>query len=51
MDGELIPGLYAAGEVVGLYYRNYPGSTSVMRGAVTGRLAPLDFTRRHNRAA
>ena len=51
MDGEVIPGLYAAGEVVGLYYRNYPGSTSVMRGAVTGRLAALDFTRRHNRAA
>ncbi len=50
MDGEVIPGLYAAGEVVGLYYRNYPGSTSVMRGAVTGRLAALDFTRRHNRA-
>jgi tricarballylate dehydrogenase len=48
MDGEAIPGLYAAGEVVGLYYRNYPGSTSVMRGAVTGRLAALDFTRRHN---
>ena len=48
MDGEAIPGLYAAGEVVGLYYRNYPGSTSVMRGAVTGRLAALDFVRRHN---
>jgi tricarballylate dehydrogenase len=51
MDGEVIPGLYAAGEVDGLYYRNYPGSTSVMRGAATGRLAALDFTRRHNRAA
>jgi tricarballylate dehydrogenase len=48
MDGEVIPGLYAAGEVVGLYYRNYPGSTSVMRGAVTGRLAAADFTRRRN---
>ena len=48
MDGEAIPGLYAAGEVVGLYYRKYPGSTSVMRGAVTGRLAALDFVRRHN---
>jgi tricarballylate dehydrogenase len=45
MDGEVIPRLYAAGEVVGLYYRNYPGSTSVMRGAVTGRLAALHFTR------
>ena len=39
MDGHTIPGLYAAGEVVGLYYRIYTGSTSVMRGAVTGRQA------------
>ena len=39
MDGSAIPGLYAAGEVVGLYYRIYTGSTSVMRGAVTGRQA------------
>jgi len=39
MDGSVIPGLYAAGEVVGLYYRIYTGSTSVMRGAVTGRRA------------
>ena len=39
MDGVAIPGLYAAGEVVGLYYRIYTGSTSVMRGAVTGRQA------------
>jgi tricarballylate dehydrogenase len=39
MDGVPIPGLYAAGEVVGLYYRVYTGSTSVLRGAVTGRQA------------
>jgi len=39
MDGVPIPGLYAAGEVAGLYYRVYTGSTSVMRGAVTGRRA------------
>ena len=38
-DGEAIPGLYAAGETAGLYYRSYTGSTSVMRGAVFGRLA------------
>ncbi|MBT6093778.1 MAG: FAD-dependent oxidoreductase [Rhodospirillaceae bacterium] len=41
-DGDPIPGLYAAGEVVGLYYRVYTGATSVMRGAVTGRLAGRD---------
>lgn len=37
-DGEIIPGLYAAGEVVGLYYKTYTGSTSVLKGAVFGRL-------------
>ena len=40
-DGEPIPGLYAAGEVVGLYYRVYTGATSVLKGAVFGRLAGL----------
>jgi len=35
-----IPGLYAAGEMVGgLFYFNYPGSTGLMSGAVFGRLA------------
>ncbi len=43
-EGDPIPGLYAAGEVVGLYYRVYTGATSVMRGAVTGRLAGRDAT-------
>jgi tricarballylate dehydrogenase len=38
-DGRVIPGLYAAGETVGLYHRVYTGSTSVLRGAVFGRLA------------
>ena len=39
LDGVAIPGLYAAGEVVGLYHGAYVGSTSVLRGAVFGRLA------------
>jgi tricarballylate dehydrogenase len=47
-EGDVIPGLYAAGEVVGLYYRVYTGATSVMRGAVTGRLAGADAARRRN---
>lgn len=38
-DGAPIPGLYAAGETMGIYYRVYTGSTSVLRGAVFGRLA------------
>jgi tricarballylate dehydrogenase len=38
-DGRVIPGLFAAGETVGLYFTNYAGSTSVLKGAVFGRLA------------
>jgi len=40
-DGRVIPGLYAAGETVGIYHQVYTGSTSVLRGAVFGRLAGL----------
>jgi tricarballylate dehydrogenase len=40
-DGRPIPGLYAGGETVGIYYGTYTGSTSVLRGAVFGRLAAL----------
>ena len=40
-QGDPIPGLYAAGEVVGLYYKNYVGATSVLKGAVFGRFAGL----------
>jgi len=38
-DGSPIPGLYAAGETVGLYYNLYTGATSVLRGLVFGRQA------------
>lgn len=38
-DGKAIPGLYAAGEMTGLYYGTYTGATSVLRGAVFGRIA------------
>lgn len=38
-DGDPIANLYAAGEMTGLYYGNYTGSTSVLRGMVFGRLA------------
>jgi tricarballylate dehydrogenase len=38
--GRVIPGLYAAGEVVGgLFFGNYPGGTGLMSGAVFGRRA------------
>ncbi|MBI3931226.1 MAG: FAD-binding protein, partial [Chloroflexi bacterium] len=37
---KVIGGLYAAGELIGeVYYYNYPGATSVIRGAVFGRIA------------
>lgn len=38
-SGTPIDGLYAAGEITGMYYSNYTGSTSVLRGAVFGRIA------------
>ncbi len=41
-DGAPIPRLYAAGEVVGLYWGTYTGATSVLKGLVFGRLAGLD---------
>ena len=47
-DGEVIPGLYAAGETVGLFYRTYTGSTSVLRGAVFGRIAGRHAARMMN---
>ena len=45
-DGAVIPGLYAAGETVGLYYGTYAGATSVLRGAVFGRIAGNHAARR-----
>ena len=45
-DGMPIPGLYAAGELVGgLFYFNYPGGTGLMSGAVFGRAAGASAAR------
>src|SRR5437667_58367 len=39
-EGNPLPGLYAAGELVGgLFYYNYPGGSGLASGAVFGRLA------------
>lgn len=38
-DYDPIPGLYAAGEMTGLYYGKYPGGTSVLRSLVFGKRA------------
>lgn len=41
-DSNPIPGLYAAGELVGgLFYFNYPGGTGLMSGTVFGRIAGM----------
>jgi tricarballylate dehydrogenase len=38
--GQVMAGLYAAGEPMGeIFYNNYPGASSVIRGAVYGRIA------------
>jgi tricarballylate dehydrogenase len=39
-DGAPIPGLFAAGELVGgIFYFNYPGGTGLTNGSVFGRIA------------
>ena len=41
-EGAPIPGLYAAGEIVGgLFFHNYPGGTGLTAGSVFGRIAGL----------
>jgi tricarballylate dehydrogenase len=40
INGGVIRGLYAAGEIVGgLFYQNYASGTGLMSGAIFGRLA------------
>ena len=46
VSGAPIPGLFAAGELVGgLFYGNYPGGTGLVSGAVFGRLAGVGAAR------
>ena len=45
--GKVMEGLYAAGETMGeIFYYNYPGASSVIRGAVFGRIAAADAAAR-----
>jgi tricarballylate dehydrogenase len=46
-DGSPIAGLYAAGEVTGLYYREYPAGTSVLRALTFGRIAAREAAAEH----
>ena len=45
--GQVMDGLYAAGETMGeIFYYNYPGASSVIRGCVYGRIAAGDAAAR-----
>ncbi|KAF2088894.1 tricarballylate dehydrogenase [Saccharata proteae CBS 121410] len=45
--GQVVPGLYAIGEMLGgLYYSNYPGGSGLTAGAVWGRRAGREAARR-----
>ena len=44
-QGDPIPGLFAVGETQGLYYGHYTGATSVLKGAVFGRIAGQEAAR------
>lgn len=47
--GRSIPGLFAAGEMVGgLFYGNYPGGSGLTSGAVFGRIAGIQGARRRS---
>lgn len=49
--GQVMEGLYAAGEPMGeIFYFNYPGASSVIRGAVFGRISGADAARRASKA-
>ena len=48
LDTDLrpVPGLYAAGELIGgIFYNNYPGGTGLMSGAVFGKIAGTSAAR------
>lgn len=51
-EGAPMPGLYAAGEMVGgLYYGKYPGGAGLMAGSVFGRIAGQEAARVAREAA
>lgn len=44
-NGSPIPGLYAAGEIVGFYYHHYTPGTAVLRALTYGRIAGIESVR------
>ncbi|MEC3919157.1 FAD-binding protein [Nocardia sp. CDC160] len=45
-SGDPIPGLFAVGEIAGIYYHKYPGGTSVLRALAFGRIAGMEAAHR-----
>ncbi|KAI9930284.1 hypothetical protein ASPWEDRAFT_167952 [Aspergillus wentii DTO 134E9] len=45
-NGAPVPGLWATGELTGLYYNEYPPATSVLRSLTFGRLAGITLAQR-----
>jgi hypothetical protein len=43
--GVPIPGLYAAGEMTGVFHHEYPPATSVLRSLTFGRIAGTNIAR------
>ncbi len=50
-NGVPIPGLYAAGEMTGLYYHEYPPATSVLRSLTFGRIAGTNVAKALSKTA
>jgi succinate dehydrogenase/fumarate reductase flavoprotein subunit len=46
-NGVPIPGLYAAGEITGLFYHEYPPATSVLRSNTFGRVIGTHLAEQH----
>jgi succinate dehydrogenase/fumarate reductase flavoprotein subunit len=46
-----IPGLYAAGEITGLFYHEYPPATSVLRSNAFGRIIGTDLAEQRAKKA
>jgi tricarballylate dehydrogenase len=45
-NGVPIPGLYAAGEITGLFYHEYPPATSVLRSNTFGRVIGTNLAKK-----
>lgn len=50
-NGVPLPGLYAAGEMTGLFYHEYPPATSVLRSLTFGRIAGANIAKQEQGAA